>query len=313
MEDVTDCAFREMLAKYGKLTSTLSLEKRGGPDVMFTEFVSVDGLMHPEGRKKLSVDLLYTEIQRPIIGQIWGIDPQKFYASAQYLVAELGFDGIDINMGCPQTKEIAVGACAALIREPKKAQEIIQAVQKGAGSLPVSVKTRIGYSKVEEMEDWLKVLLETNPAAITLHARTKKEMSKVPAHWDKLKEAVEIRNRENPKVILIGNGDVKSRQDALSRVVETGIDGVMIGRGAFGNPWIFREDHCIPTIQEHLRVIIEHAELFEKMYTGIKPFQNMRKHFKAYCSGFPGAHELRVKLMETKNAEETKEVVKSFL
>lgn len=300
MEDVTDCAFREMFAKYGK------------PDLLFTEFVSIDGLMNPEGRKKLSVDLLYTEIQRPIIGQIWGTDPEKFYACAQYL-AELGFDGIDINMGCPQTKEIAVGACAALIREPKKAQAIIRATQKGAGSLPVSVKTRLGYSKTDELENWLLHLLETGLPALTLHARTKKEMSKVPAHWDKIAEAVNIRDREKSTTLIIGNGDVKSRTEALERVAETKADGIMIGRGAFGNPWLFREDALEISIEERFRVMLEHAELFETMYLGIKPFQTMRKHFKAYCSGFPGAAELRAKLMETQNVQETKTIITEYL
>lgn len=335
MEDVTDCAFREMFAKYGK------------PDILFTEFVSVDGLMHPEGRKKLSIDLKFTEIQRPMIAQIWGADPEKFRQAAEY-VASLGFDGIDINMGCPQTKEIAVGACAALIRTPKLAQEIIHATKKGAGGLPVSVKTRIGYSKTEEMEEWMKYLLDTDIEALTLHARTKKEMSKVPAHWEKITEAVEVRNREKSKTLIIGNGDIKTREEGLARIQETGCDGIMVGRGAFGNPWWFKKieetnpqgvlpstvaeapvsflqrsdsrevnsttaTHInIPTY-ERLRVMLEHAELFDKMFSGVKSFSVMRKHFKAYASGFEGASELRAKLMDTKDLAETKHIVKEFL
>jgi tRNA-dihydrouridine synthase len=388
MEDVTDCAFREMFAKYSNPHPSPLPEgegkKTGNSFVMFTEFVSTDGLMHPEGRKKLSIDLKYTEIQRPIMAQIWGRDPEKFYRVAEYL-AELGFDGIDINMGCPQSKEIQAGACAALIREPKLAQEIIRATQKGAGNLPVSVKTRIGYSSTDEMEEWLKHLLEMELPAVTLHARTKKEMSKVPAHWDKIKEAVEIRNREGSKTLIIGNGDVKSLSDAYQKVDEAGCDGIMIGRGAFGNPWLFKgiggrnpegvsssivapplagggapassfqgfssrevnstttehinspttsplrgpllldptsheassdlrkEENTAVTPKERLRVMLEHAELFDRMFSGIKSFTIMRKHFKAYCSGFDGASELRAKLMETKSLEETKVIVNEYL
>jgi len=326
MEDVTDCAFREMFAKYGK------------PDVLFTEFVSTDGLMHEEGRKKLSVDLQFTKIQRPIVAQIWGADPEKYYQVAQYL-AQLGFDGIDINMGCPQSKEIGVGACAALIRNPKLAAQIINATQKGAGKLSVSVKTRIGYSKPEEMEEWIKYVLDTGIEALTLHGRTKKEMSKVPAHWDRIADAVKFRDRGGYKTLVLGNGDVKSREEGLERIAETGVDGVMIGRGAFGNPWIFGqlggENESVipeatrgypesmdpgsksgmthPTVEERLRVMLEHTQLFESMYTGVKSFAIMRKHFKAYASGFPGAQELRMKLMETKNYEETKKIVEEYL
>lgn len=300
MEDVTDCAFREMFAKYGH------------PDVMFTEFVSTDGLMHPEGRKKLSIDLTYTEIQRPMVAQIWGRDPEKYYQVAQYLV-ELGFDGIDINFGCPQSKEIQAGTCAALIREPELAVEIIKATKKGAGSLPVSVKTRIGYSKTEEMEEWMKYLLNTEIENLTLHARTKQEMSKVPAHWELMPLAATIKNRLNPEVTLLGNGDVMSREDGLAKIAASGIDGVMIGRGAFGNPWAFSQAGYVPGVKERLTVMLEHAELFDKMFSGIKSFSIMRKHFKAYASGFDGASELRARLMEVKDLAETKSIVEGFL
>ncbi len=299
MEEVTDVVFREMFALYGK------------PDILFTEFVSTDGLMHPEGRKRLMIDLKYTEIQRPIIAQIWGADPEKFLKISE-LIAELGFDGIDINMGCPQSKEISIGACAALIKTPKLAQEIIYATQKGAGSLPVSVKTRLGYSKVEEMETWVKTLLETKIAALTLHGRTKKEMSKVPAHWDKIAEAVKIRDNEKSSTLIIGNGDIKSYQDGIERIAQTGVDGIMVGRGCFGNPWFFSNKE-LPSIRQRLGVMVEHAKKFEETFTGIKSFAIMRKHFKAYALGFPGASELRMKLMETKDAKETEKVVNDFL
>jgi nifR3 family TIM-barrel protein len=300
MEDVTDCAFREMFAKYGK------------PDVMYTEFVSTEGLMHPEGRKKLAVDLKFTQIQRPMVAQIWGTDPEKFYGAAQYAV-ELGFDGIDINMGCPQSKEIQAGACAALIRDHDLAIKIIRATQQGAGPLPVSVKTRLGYSKLDEMSDWVKCLLDTGIVELTLHARTKQEMSKVPAHWDKITEAVQIRDQMGTGTILLGNGDVISRQDGLDKIAATGVDGIMIGRGAFGNPWLFRKDGYQSSIKERLTVMLEHAELFEQMFAGIKNFAIMKKHFKAYASGFDGAAELRQQLMEAKDLAETKNIIDNYL
>jgi len=300
MEEVTDAAFREMFAKYGK------------PDVMFTEFLNVDGLLHPEGFEKLKIDLEYTENQRPIVAQIWGTDPEKFEKAAK-LVADLKFDGVDINMGCPQDKEIGIGACAALIREPELAKEIIRATMRGAGDLPVSVKTRLGYSKADEIQVWLRHLLETKPAAITLHARTKQEKSKVPAQWERIAEAVKLRDDLKSQTLIIGNGDVKSREEGLARVKETGCDGVMIGRGAFGHPWLFKADGYQPAIEERLKTMLEHATLFEKEFSGIKSFFIMRKHFKAYASGFEGAHVLRAKLMETKNLEETKIIVDEFL
>ncbi len=315
MEDVTDVAFREMFAKYGK------------PGVMYTEFVNVDGLTHPEGYKRLSLDLKYTEIQRPMVAQIWGRSPLKFEEAARIIV-NLGFDGIDINFGCPQDKEIGLGTCAALIREPELAMEIIKFTKKGAGNLPVSVKTRLGYSSANEMESWIKRLLECEPAAIAIHGRTKQEKSKVPAQWGEIKKAVELRDKMFPgnphpgplpggegasRPLIIGNGDVKSRDEGLARISETNCDGVMVGRGAFGNPWFFRNDGYQPTIKERLSVMLEHAQLFEKEFAGIKSFAIMRKHFKAYASGFDGAHELRAKLMETKNLEETEVIVKDYL
>jgi len=298
MEEVTDVAFREMFARYGK------------PDVMFTEFVCVDALCHPEGRKKLAVDLKYTDKQRPMVAQIWGRSPLLFEEAAG-IVASSGFDGIDINMGCPQDKEISLGACAALIQTPPLAIEIIKATKKGGRGLPVSVKTRLGYN-TNVVDTWLKHLLSAEPAAITLHGRTKKEKSKVPANWAEIKKAVEIRNREKSKTLIVGNGDVFSLSDARAKVSEFGVDGVMVGRGAFGNPWFFKAEGHEPDIKEKLNVMLEHARLFEE-WLPEKSFFIMRKHFKAYASGFAGAAELRAKLMETKSAAETAQVVETWL
>ncbi len=350
MEEVTDVAFREMFARYSSVGVKSEKLKVKSPNdfVMFTEFINVDGLTHPEGYKKLSIDLKYTEAQRPMVAQIWGTNPDKFFEAAKIIVG-MGFDGIDINMGCPQDKEIGIGACAALIRTPELAKQIIEATKKGAllrqgfegqaSGLPVSVKTRIGYTKADEMASWIETLLSCDIAALTIHARTKQEKSKVPAQWGKIAEAVKIRNRLQPIVIarsaadaaisskteiasdalamtrtlIIGNGDIKSRAEGLARVAETGCDGVMIGRGAFGHPWIFRQDDHEPTIKERLSVMLEHASLFEKEFSGIKSFYIMRKHFKAYASGFPDSNELRVKLMLAKDLTETKNIVEEFL
>jgi nifR3 family TIM-barrel protein len=362
MENVTDFAFREMFARYSKTSSTspallpsLKLRRASrAPSpglgegnnvasaslVMFTEFINVDGLTHPEGRKKLSIGLKYSEAQRPVVAQIWGRDPEKFCEAAK-IISSLKFDGIDINMGCPQSKEIRGGACAALIREPELAQDIIAAAKQGAGDLPVSVKTRIGYSKTDEMGAWVESLLEMEIAALILHGRTKQEKSAVPAHWDLIAEAVKIRNKlqvtgnKPQKTLIIGNGDIKSFDDGLAKIAKTKVDGVMIGRGAFGNPWIFNLDvaqgrallsdrqaaglhyteKAATTIgaKEKLRVMLEHAELFEQNFAGQKGFPLMRKHFKAYCSGFPGAQELRARLMRTKNLEETRGLVEEYI
>lgn len=300
MADVTDAAFRRMFAKYGK------------PDVMFTEFVSTEGLCSV-GRKNLLREFIYDKSERPIIAQIWGTSPEKFKLSAE-LIATLGFDGIDINMGCPQSKEVGCGACAALINTPRLAQEIIYATRLGAPDLPVSIKTRIGYNHIQT-EEWLGYLLETKPAAVTLHLRTKKEMSSVPAHWDEAAKAVELRNSMNSKTLILGNGDVKSWEDAKEKVRLFGVDGVMIGRATFGNPWFFNTTHSREQVDiaKRLAVMVEHAAVFEKIFKHKKNFAVMRKHFKAYASGFDGAAQLRVQLMACENASEVKKEVKMFL
>ena len=329
MEEVTDAAFREMFARYSSQEPRFkNQEPNGNSFVMFTEFVNVDGLLHPVGYEKLKMDLKFTEIQRPMVAQIWGTDPEKFFRAAE-LIVSLKFDGIDINMGCPQDKEIGIGACAALIRNPELASQIIEATLKGAGDLPVSVKTRTGYLR-PETETWIGHLLKHNLAAISLHARTKQEKSKVPAQWSEVKKAVDVRNDLSSQTLIIGNGDVKTREEGLKRIAETGCDGVMIGKGAFGNPWLFRTDGYVPDVKEKLRVMLEHAELFvstfaveakaslrlsvgEKQLGNFKSFFIMRKHFKAYASGFDGASELRAKLMEAKDLQETKKIVAEFL
>lgn len=221
-------------------------------------------------------------------------------------------------MGCPD-KNVAgkQGAGAALIQNPELAKKIILETKRGAGNLPVSVKTRLGYNK-NTIDTWLKTLLETEPAAITIHARTKKEMSKVPAHWEEIKKCVEIRNIHDSsknRTLIIGNGDVKDLEDAHIKIQETRCDGIMIGRGIFGNPWLFNNkiDYRTISVEEKLKVMVEHTHLFEKILSHHKNFAIMKKHFKAYVNGFDGAKELRTKLMETSSASEVEMVIKSFL
>jgi nifR3 family TIM-barrel protein len=300
MADVTDAAFRQMFCKYGK------------PDVMFTELVSVDGLCSV-GRKNVSRELIFAENERPVVAQLWGTDPAKFRKAAA-MVAKMGFDGIDLNMGCPQEREVRLGGGAALINTPDLARAIIKQTKLGAGGLPVSVKTRIGYNKIE-LEGWLTALLASAPAAITLHARTKKEMSRVPAHWEDVTRAVKIRDRLKSPTLILGNGDVKSLAEAKARAKETGADGVMVGRGVFGNPWFFNpkvKPEAV-TAAMRLKALLEHAQLFIKIFGRRKNFVSLRKHFKAYASGFDGARELRIKLMATEDLNQTKSIIKEFL
>jgi nifR3 family TIM-barrel protein len=303
MADVTDAAFRRIIAKYGK------------PDVCFTEFVSADGLCSP-GRDHLLHDLWYDDSERPIVAQLVGGKPENFFEAAK-LMKELGFDGIDINMGCPAKEMSKSNSGAYLIKNPELAVEIIKAVKEGAPDLPVSVKTRIGFSR-NEIETWLPALIEADLAAITIHARTRKEMSKVPAQWETVKRAVEIAREMRPEAanrpLILGNGDVETLAEARKKIAETGADGVMIGRGIFGNPWLFQtgESNEVIPLDERLRVMLEHTKLYIEILGGKKPLEMMKKHYKAYCSGFPGAVELRIKLMAAESYEELEKVVSEF-
>jgi len=374
MADVTDIAFREIIAKYG------------APDVFWTEFVSCDGLCS-RGKEKLLIDLKFTKKQKPIVAQFFGATPKHFYECA-LLAGELGFDGIDINMGCPDRAVEKQGASAALMKNPKLAQEIIKETKRGAESagrrIPVSVKTRLGYNK-DMMEDWLPYIFEMEPAVITVHGRTRKEMSKVPAHWDRIADAVSLRDGyfsdAKEKLLIIGNGDVSSVEDGIEKAKGSGVDGIMVGRGIFGNPFFFADlsrsagwrrgkqiehpalispesnfifkdkkknnkkkatqsrnsaerSECVANeieceisaglrqqmIEKRLSVMVEHTRLFEKYFgnsnidrsTSLKNFDNMKKHFKAYVSGFDNAKELRMKLMNTKSADEVESVLKKY-
>ena len=305
MADVTDAAFRRVIAKYSRHG-----EEGGGPDVFWTEFVAADGLMSP-GREVLRHDLKFTEAERPIVAQLFGSNPEKMEGAAR-LCAELGFDGVDINMGCPDKSIEKQGAGACMIKHPDVAREIIRAAKRGAPNLPISVKTRIGYNK-NEISTWIPQILEEGVAVLTIHARTRKEMSKVPARWEHVKEVVDIRNKMGVDTLIIGNGDVKDINDAKQKVAETGCDGVMLGRAIFGNPWLFDQSRGEIPVEEKLRVMVEHTKLYEELLGEIKSFAIMKKHYKAYVHGFPEAKELREKLMECQNATEVAAIVERFL
>ena len=310
LANVTDAAFRALIAKYSK---------PAGPDMMYTEFVSADGLMlaDNEGRFKLMKDLEYGEAERPIVAQFFTSNPEMM-ESAAALAHELGFDGVDINMGCPDRAVEKQGAGAMLMKNQALAAELIEAAKKGAQGLPVSVKTRIGYNK-DALEEWLPALLKAEPAAVVIHARTRKEMSKVPARWERVKRAVEIRDKAGSKTLIVGNGDLRDIEDARAKCKETGAEGAMLGRAIFGKPWLFSHSqeyenvHDPAVLAKILRVAVEHTKLFERMLGDIKSFALMKKHFKAYVEGFPGAKELRMRLMETENAAEVEAIIEGFI
>ncbi|MFM2381776.1 MAG: hypothetical protein RLZZ76_543 [Candidatus Parcubacteria bacterium] len=338
MADVTDAPFRRMIAKYSAHERTDGTV--GGPDVMWTEFVAADGLVRatPEGKKKLMADLIYSNEERPIVAQLFSSTPAHM-EQASALCRELGFDGIDINMGCPDKSIEKQGCGSAMIKTPEVAKEIIAAAKRGAQSLPVSVKTRLGYN-TDELETWLPHLLSCEPAAVTVHARTRKELSKVPARWARIADAVAIRDRLGVSARILGNGDVLSLEDAHTKAKESGADGVMVGRALFGNPWFFHPTRRLPmhltalpthgvdretiiardseasvdhvSLEERLSVMLEHTQLFEELLPH-KSFAVMKKHFKAYVNGFDGANELRHELMELDSSEEMADRIERFL
>jgi nifR3 family TIM-barrel protein len=314
MSDVTDIAFREILARYSR-----NRENKNSV-IFWTEFVAADGLCNKHARQKLAHILEFSEKERPIIAQVFGANPENMKKACQY-IASLDFDGIDINMGCPDKSVISQGAGSALIKTPKLAREIIQAARDGVKAtgknIPISVKTRIGFNKIDELEKWLTEILKENIAALTVHLRTKKEMSLVPAHWELMPEIIKLRNKISPETLIIGNGDVENLQHAKILAEKYKCDGIMIGRGVFGNPWFFSSDQNYADIplDEKLKVMLEHTEIFDKKL--LKPkhknFDVMKKHFKSYVNGFSGAKELRIKLMDAKDSKEVEKIVNSFL
>lgn len=343
MDGVTDASFRLVAARHGP------------PDLCMTEFTSVEAICC--GAEGFVRDLSYGECERPVLAQIYGRTPHAFYQVA-HLVGELGFDGLDINMGCPARNVASKGCGAGLIRNPDLAVALIRSARRGladwaAGqrleevglapevvervrgmkrgraapgnrpSIPLSVKTRVGYDEVE-VDEWIPVLLGEGPAAISVHGRTLKQMYRGAADWDAIGRAVELA-RESPTLIL-GNGDLKSMPEVVERVRQTGVDGVLLGRGAMGNPWVFRHkqwakdtlagvsaaapDETSVSRNERTRVLLEHSRHFEGLW-GERRFPAMRKHLAWYCKGFRGASRWRARMVRARNAEEVARIVEA--
>lgn len=309
MADVTDIAFRTMIAKYSRMG-----EDRGGPDVMWNEFVSADGLNSP-GREMLKRDLAFGEGERPIIAQLFTDDAENMREAVK-LCKDLGFDGVDINMGCPVNNIGKQGAGAELINTPDIAVGLIEAARSAAGDMPVSVKTRIGFNKIEYKE-WLGKLLACNLPALTIHLRTKKEMSLVPAHWELATEIYQYCKSIAPETIIIMNGDVKTLKEAQEKYEKYKMDGVMIGRGVFGTPWFFDWDLMRAskekTLKEKFEIMLEHTKLYEETVGKYKSFAIMKKHYKAYVNGFDRASDLRVRLFECDNYTEVEKIMREYM
>ncbi len=305
MADVTDAPFRAIVAKYSRMG-----KHGGGPDVLYTEFVAADGLFSDIGRPNLMHMFKYQAENRPIVAQIFSSDPLKMESAAR-LCVELGFDGIDLNMGCPERNICKQGAGSAMIQTPELARKVILAAKRGAGNIPVSVKTRIGWNK-NEIETWIPAILDCDIAAIILHGRTRKEMSKVPARWDDITAAAKIIRASGKSTKIIGNGDVTTLKQADEYAEKYQVDGVMIGRAIFGTPWLFDSERGEVSVAERLEIMLEHTRLFLKLLPN-KNFNIMKKHYKAYVAGFDGACELRGKCMEANSYNEIEQHVYGFL
>ncbi len=351
MDGVTDAPFRLMTSRYGP------------PDVHFTEFTNVEGLTR--NAMMMLDDFLYSEGERPIVAQIYGSEPESFYKIA-IVACELGFDGIDINMGCPAKKVAARGCGAGLIRTPDLAKEIMRQVKRGIEDwsngrsitelgfkqkmicriremnqlrsgkeenperkiIPMSVKTRIGYEQVT-IKDWVQHLLEAEPAVISIHGRTLKQMYTGSADWEAIADAAEIIKKTS--TLVLGNGDLNTPEEVVKKIRLSGVHGVLIGRGCMGNPWIFNYKNLLKEIlkspplqseassieqetisaEERFKVLLEHARAFEEI-KGEHRFSAMRKHFGWYCKGMPKAAELRNRMCQTKSSHEVELLIEDY-
>jgi tRNA-dihydrouridine synthase len=298
MEEVTDVVFRHVVSEAAR------------PDVFFTEFTNSDSYCHPEGVNSVRGRLTFTEDEQPIVAHIWG-DKPEYYRQMSIGMAEMGFKGLDINMGCPVPNVTQNGKGSGLIRRPELAAELIQAAK--AGGLPVSVKTRLGFTEVDEWKTWLKHILEQDIANLSIHLRTRDEMSKVPAHWELIPEIKELRDQVAPNTLLTINGDISDRQKGLELAEKYGIDGVMIGRGIFHNPFAFEKEKKDHTSEELLDLLRLHMDLHDQYsHLELRPFTALHRFFKIYVKGFPGASALRNQLMNTRSTDEVRELLDAF-
>lgn len=298
MEDVTDVVFRHVVSEAGR------------PDVFFTEFTNTESYCHPEGVHSVRGRLTFTEDEQPIVAHIWGDKPDHF-REMSIGMAEMGFKGIDLNMGCPVPNVATKGKGSGLIQRPEIAAEIIQAAK--AGGIPVSVKTRLGYSEIDEWRDWLRHVFEQDIANLSIHLRTRREMSKVDAHWELIGEIKKLRDEIAPDTLLTINGDIPDRKTGLELAEKYGIDGVMIGRGIFHNPYAFEKEPREHTSEELLGLLRLHLDLFDQ-YTENEPrqFKPLRRFFKIYVRGIRGASELRHQLMSTNTTDDARKLLDEF-
>ncbi|HEG9299874.1 TPA: tRNA-dihydrouridine synthase [Staphylococcus aureus] len=298
MEDVTDIVFRHVVSEAAR------------PDVFFTEFTNTESFCHPEGIHSVRGRLTFSEDEQPMVAHIWGDKPEQFRETSIQL-AKMGFKGIDLNMGCPVANVAKKGKGSGLILRPDVAAEIIQATK--AGGLPVSVKTRLGYYEIDEWKDWLKHVFEQDIANLSIHLRTRKEMSKVDAHWELIEAIKNLRDEIAPNTLLTINGDIPDRKTGLELAEKYGIDGVMIGRGVFHNPFAFEKEPREHTCKELLDLLRLHLSLFNKYEKDeIRQFKSLRRFFKIYVRGIRGASELRHQLMNTQSIAEARALLDEF-
>ncbi|MCY1585454.1 tRNA dihydrouridine synthase [Staphylococcus pettenkoferi] len=298
MEDVTDIVFRHVVSEAAR------------PDVYFTEFTNTESFCHPEGIHSVRGRLTFSEDEQPMVAHIWGDKPEQFREMSIGL-AEMGFKGVDLNMGCPVANVASKGKGSGLILRPEVAAEIIQAAK--AGGLPVSVKTRLGYYKIEEWKEWLRHVFKQGIANLSIHLRTRKEMSKVDAHWELIEAIKTLRDEIAPDTLLTINGDIPDRQTGLELAEKYGVDGVMIGRGIFHNPFAFEKEPREHSTKELLDLLRLHLTLFDKYSANTgRPFKSLRRFFKIYVRGIRGASGLRHELMSTNSTDEVRKLLDEF-
>lgn len=299
MEDVTNVVFRQVISEAGR------------PDVFFTEFTNTESFGHPDGAPGVGRRLEFKEEEQPIVAHIWGDKPEQFREMSISL-AKLGFKGVDINMGCPAFNVARRGRGSGLILRPDIAAEIIQASK--AGGIPVSVKTRLGFYELSEWRPWLTHLFKQDIANLSIHLRTKEELSKYPAHWDLIPEIKALRDEIAPHTLITINGDIPDRQKGLELVEKYGIDGVMIGRGVFTNPFAFEKEPREHTSEELLELLHLHLDLHDQQSPAHhnRFFKPLRRFFKIYVKGFSGARQLRTKLLLANSTDEVRELIKDI-
>lgn len=297
MEAVTDVVFRHVVAHAAR------------PDVFFTEFTNAASFVSPKGAHSTRGRLTFTSDEHPMVAQIWGNTPSHFADMARGL-AEMGYKGIDINMGCPDKAVVRQGSGSGLINAFQESAALIAAAKEGG--LPISVKTRLGNTRVEEWHSWLKHLLEQDIANLTIHLRTRKEMSKVPAHFELIPTIKALRDEIAPHTLLTINGDIRDRAHGEALVEEYGVDGVMIGRGIFQNPYAFAPAGSVaPTKTQLIELLEYHLALHDSYASSLEPrrFEPLKRFFKIYIRDFPGAAELREQLMHSKDTNEVRQLI----